>query len=280
MRRALGIGIFLFVILLTAALGIPTVHDPLLEKALEAWLNATQEVFFDGSIDLRGLRLERQLKISIRELTGSWQMPGSSLPIEVRDIRLEDPATHFMLGKPVRIQFERFRPRGSQSPGIRGAATLQNDRAGTFKLNAQFLGLDLADLIPLDPENLKGASGTLIGNFDLESNNLGDGAFTLDLKVAEPGGRLQARFFDLLLPYLPAAEQAALAVIRGTQMVNYREADLHVRRAGGETINLLLHLLVPDYNLNLNLNLTLRVEEKEAYSRLAGLAGLVRVEKR
>ena len=88
----------------------------------------------------------------------------------------------------------------------------------------------------------------------------------------------QLTFFDLLLPYLPTAEKLALKTIQGAATVSYKEADLKLSLATAETLNLLLHIAVPDYNLNLNLNLTIRVEDNEAFFRLAELMGLVKVE--
>jgi hypothetical protein len=41
---------------------------------------------------------------------------------------------------------------------------------------------------------------------------------------------------------------------------------------------MLFHIVVPEYNLNLNLNLTLRVESREAFTDLARLTGLIKIE--
>lgn len=277
--RVFKVGVLFLFFLMAAILCVPSIRNGLLEKALEAGLNAKLAPFFHQTIDLQGVHLDKNLKIKIQELRGIWKTPESSLPIQIQGIQVKDPVTHFVFAKPVRIAFSRFRPLSFEGPGVNGEAILRNDKAGNFELKAQFLGLDLDSLTPLNPENLKGASGRFTGDFHLDTSTSGKESFTLNLKVMEPGGQLQAKFFDLLLPYLPTADQAALAMISQTQMIHYKEADLKIRRDSPDAVKLLLHILVPDYNLNLNLNVTVRVEDQNAFFELAKIFGLINVEK-
>ena len=253
-------------------------RDPLLEKGIEAYLNETQAVFFNQSLKVEGVHLDRDLKLSIRQIRGDWQTAADVFSFETDDIRLEDPVTHFFLGKPVTICFGRFRPRGSVQPGIAGKVLLHLDKDETMDLDADFLGLALEELRAIDPENLRGATGQMTGQFHLRARKSGSQDFRLKLNVPPPGGTLQARFFDLLLPYIPPAQKAVLETINTTQTVQYQEADLNVALASPEAVNLLLHIAVPDYHLNLNLNVTIRVEDQEAFLQLAALLGLMKVE--
>lgn len=252
-------------------------RDALLEKGLEAGANSSLAPFFAGTLDLENVHLDSSLKLNIQRLTGAWQTPDGSFPFEMNQIVLEEPVTVFMFQHPAKINFEQLRPAGSLHEGIRGSVRLNQTARGTTEVKADFAGVYLEELLALDPENLKGASGRLIGDLDFKVDNRGDQTFQLDLKVAEPGGRLQARFFDLLLPYLPPADQKALVVIKDAKMVQYKEAEITAGMEGPETIKLLLRIRVPDYNLNLNLNLKVRVESRESFVELARIAGLVQV---
>ena len=98
--------------------------------------------------------------------------------------------------------------------------------------------------------------------------------FDLLVNVAPPGGRLQARFFDILLPYLPTADKEALAKIRQAETVDYKEANAIVKLDGKDSLKILLNIRVPEYNLNLNLNLTVHVEDNEAFFQLAHVMGI------
>lgn len=111
----------------------------------------------------------------------------------------------------------------------------------------------------------------------MQSDIQGAREFRLDLKVTPPGGRLQARFFDLLIPYLPAAQRAVLETISGTKTVRYQKADIQLERSGPEAVKALLRIQVPDYNLKLNLNVTIRVESEDVFLQLAELFGLIKV---
>ncbi len=271
--------LFLFLAVLGAAAGtLWHFRDPLLERTLEKSLNALYADFFAGSLELEDVHLDESFKLSIGTLHGNWQTADRVFPVEIRDIRVQDSVFNFLLRRPVRLTFDSLRPRHSPHPGVRGEARLI-PAAGTFTLDADFLGLYLEELVALDPEHLKGSSGALKGHFHLLVPAEGEPEFELKLRIEEPGGRLQARFFDLLLPYLPAADRTALESIGGLKTVKYRKADLNVALAGAETVNVLLSIAVPDYNLNLNLNLKILVESGEVFAKLAELLGLLQGKK-
>lgn len=248
-------------------------HDSMVEAGLEAWLNQAAAPYFQGSLELEGLNLDASLKLHIEKLTGDWKAPEGSFPIEIHRIVLKEPVTDFLFQKPVRIDFERLRPQGSSNEGVRGRVIFNEGAKGAFELKADLTGLGLEEITRLDPVNLKGASGTLSGSLVFKTG--GAEALHINLKVSEPGGRLQARFFDVLLPYLPLADQQALGAIKDLKTVRYREADFEAALEGPETVKCLLHIRVPDYNLNLNLNMKIRVENQESFWELARFLGLL-----
>lgn len=253
-------------------------RNPLAEKGAEAWLSATQDLYFEDTLDLEGLEIDSGMRVTIRKITGSWQSPEGPFPFILENLRIADPVTFFLTGKPVHITFERFAPAGSNHPGVSGKAVLYNDEAGTLELEADFLGLYLEELTALNPESLEGSSGRLTGTLSMKALAEGSQELRISLKVTPPGGKLQARFFEILVPYLPAGQKAILEKINNAKTVDYKEADIEVNLGGPETVNLVLHILVPDYNLNLNLNVALRVESQEMFFQLANVFGLIRIE--
>lgn len=247
---------------------------PLIEK----WADQTQAAFLKDTLEIEGFNLKNDLRVSIAAIRGTWQTEKGGFPFEVNDVELTDPLTHFIFKKPVHITFKQFRPETSVYPGLEGKITLLGDKAGTFELDAVFLGLYLEELTAFNPEILKGSSGKLTGRFHVKVKKSGDQELQLILKVTPPGGRLQARFFDVLLPYLPPADKEALELIRQMQTVGYNEAHVNAQLSSQDALKILLNIQVPEYNLNLNLNLTLRVEEGEGFLHLAQIMGLIKVE--
>ena len=202
-------------------------RDPILENGIEIFANHTQKIFFNQTLDFERIRSDRSLKLHIDKIQGVWQGPEESFPVEVHDIVLKDSLLNFILHKPVHLAFSNFRPKGSDHPGISGEVVVLGDRDGTMEVKANFLGLYLEEIAHIDPENFRGASGKMTGDFYLKTNTRGDSAFSINLTVAEPGGTLQSHFFDILQPYLPAAQKKILQAIREQKnLVGYKEANL------------------------------------------------------
>src|SRR3989338_3362670 len=168
MRVGAKVRLFFFVLLVVAGFWVWREHSLILERGLEALLNRVAEPNFKGTLDLEGVQLDSQLKVSIQKLTGVWQAPESFFPFEIHQIVLKDPLTALMFQKPAQIFFERLRPRGSSHEGVRGEVILNEGTAGAFKLRADFKELYLEEIADLDRENLKGASGRLAGDLALE----------------------------------------------------------------------------------------------------------------
>lgn len=255
-------------------------RNSLLERVLEGVLNPLQAEYFGGTLNFSGVRLPSDLKLRVDRLTGELKGSGKDFPFEVRDILFADPLTHFVIGKPLTLTFSSFRPLGSEHEGASGKAVLLLDSNGTVELEANVLALHLEEIEALDPESLKDATGRLSGTLLMRTGLKGTEFFDLDLRVRRPGGRIQSRFFEILLPYLPAVDKAVLSRLSraGTGTVDYTEADLRITHPASESINIRLHILVPEYSLNLNLNVTLRVESEEVFLELARLSGLIKAE--
>lgn len=253
-------------------------RNEILQPRLEQWLNQTQSSYFQNTLQIEGFDLKKDLGVSIAKIRGTWQMGQGGFPFEINDVTIKDPVTNFIFKKPVEITFEQFRPQTSTYLGMKGKLILANNKDGTFELETAFEELYLEELTNFNPKVLRGSSGKVVGTFYLKSQKSGQQQIKLRLSVSPPGGRVQARFFDVLLPYLPVADKATLAKIRVAETVTYKLANVAAELESKNSLKLLLNIQVPEYNFNLNLNLTLRVEDDKAFIQLAQLLGLAKVE--
>lgn len=273
--------ILLLLILGGVGLGLAALwlnRNEILQPRLEQWLNQTQSSYFQNTLQIEGFDLKKDLGVSIAKIRGTWQMGQGGFPFEIDDVTIKDPVTNFIFKKPVEITFEQFRPQTSTYLGMKGKLILANNKDGTFELETAFEELYLEELTNFNPKVLRGSSGKVVGTFYLKSQKSGQQQIKLRLSVSPPGGRVQARFFDVLLPYLPVADKATLAKIRVAETVTYKLANVAAELESKNSLKLLLNIQVPEYNFNLNLNLTLRVEDDKAFIQLAQLLGLAKVE--
>jgi hypothetical protein len=103
--------------------------------------------------------------------------------------------------------------------------------------------------------------------------------FSMNLEAPEPGGNIQARFFDLFLPYLPTSlqKERVQKISKSQQLIRYGRAALRVDLVHSDNMKILLQIFIPAYNLKLTLNATIRTDEKTAFSQIARLMGLIEV---
>lgn len=271
----------ILLLLILTALGLALLwshRNQLIQRRLEKWLNETQSVYFQNTLKIEGFELKKDLRVSIAKIRGTWQTAEGGFHFEINDVVVKDPVTNFMFKQPVEIAFAQFRPKTSTYLGISGKLILANDAAGTTEFAAAFEELYLEELTNFNPDMLKGSTGKVVGTFYLKSQKSGEQQMKLRLSVSPPGGRVQARFFDVLLPYLPVADKATLAKIRIAETVAYKLAHVAAELESKNSLKLLLNIQVPEYNFNLNLNLTLRVEDDKAFIQLAQLLGLAKAE--
>jgi len=149
---------------------------------------------------------------------------------------------------------------GSPREGLAGAVWIRGGRNGFFELRSEARSVDLEDLVWVNPENLKGSQGEIKGEIAIRQNATGDLRIRGKLRIAEPGGKLPARFFDLIKPYLPVAVTSAkIKTIQAAGgLVGFRVARLEMEMENPEVMKLFLQLAVPDYNLDLHLKMEIR----------------------
>ena len=253
---------------------------PKLERdLLERLANQATREFFSDSVRIEKVSLDRHLKIHFGKITGKLKTRQSPVPLEIASLQSEDTLVALIRQKPVRFTFTGMRPQGSSRPGISGTFRVQTGTAGFMECSADFGKTDLEDWQWLDPHNLSGATGAMKGSLTFRQAFGKEPEFDLALEAPQPGGNIQAKFFDLFLPYLPtnAQKEKVKKVVAETRSVRYDRASLKVSLPQSDRMKILLEIFVPAYNLILNLNANLRTDQKGGFSQIAQIMGLIEV---
>lgn len=271
-----GLILLIGIVALGVALSRPFLLRPILQRLIH--LNA--EPFFADSIRIEKAAIDRNFRIHLRKITGAFQAREGPVPFEVKAMVSKDPVFFFVTGKPVRFVFEGIRPENSPRAGVSGECTIQPGRLWQMDCRADFKEVDLEDLQWLDPKDLQGATGRVKGKLAFQWKPDQDPVFDVALEAPEPGGLLQARFFDLFLPYLPKSvqkERVEKLISSQDRLVRYQDAVLEVSLPQSDHMKVLLRILVLDYNLKLTINVDIRMDAKNAFSQIAQLMGLIEV---
>jgi hypothetical protein len=200
--------------------------------------------------------------------------------LEVNSLTSWDSLLNLLTQKPVRFTVEGVRLKGSSEPGVFGSFTYTGGKAWKFELLADLNETNLKDLQWLDPDNLTGATGVTQGKIRFTQAAGSEPVFDMHLNAPQPGGSLQAKFFDLFLPYLPQSrekDKVARLALEDQRLVKYQTADLRVEMPQSNQMKILLQILVLDYNLKLTLNVTVRTDSKDAFFQIARIMGLIEV---
>ena len=248
-------------------------------KVLEQLANQASKAYFDGSLRIHKAALDRNLKIRLEGITGKLKTRQGPVPLAVKSLESQDTLLRFISQKPVRFIFEGIRPEISSRAGISGKLLIQTGQASRFELTADLGKTSLEDWQWLDPQNLGGVTGAMKGSLTFRQNSGLEPEFSLDLEAPEPGGNIQARFFDLLLPYLPTSPQRERVqkASKSEQLVQYNRAALRVNLTQSDSMKILLQIFIPAYNLKLTVNTTVRTDAKDAFSQIARIMGLIEV---
>ena len=254
---------------------LPGIERDLLEQAA----NRSSREYFAGSIRVKNVTLDRHGKIRLEGISGNLQTRQGPVPLEIKFLESQDSLFLFFTQKPVRFIFEGIRPQISSRMGLSGNFMIQTGPASRFELTADLGKTGLEDWQWLDPQNLGGATGAMKGSLTFRQVQGQEPVFSMDLEAPEPGGDIQARFFDLFLPYLPTSPQKGRVqkISQNQQLVRYARAALKVSLTQRDLVKVLLQIFIPAYNLKLTLNATIRTDEKTAFSQIARLMGLIEV---
>lgn len=253
---------------------------PELERDIvERLANRSAQEYFADSIHVEKIALDRHLKIRLTGITGKLQTRRGPVPLEVKSLESQDSLFLFISQKPVRFIFEGMRPQGSSRPGMSGNFVTQTGLASRFELAADLGKTGLEDWQWLDPQNLGGATGAMKGALTFRQTFGQEPEFSMDLEAPQPGGNIQARFFDLFLPYLPASPQKERVqkVSESQKLVRYERAALKVSLPQSDRLKIFLQIFIPAYNLKLTLNSLIKTDQKDAFSQIARIMGLIEV---
>ena len=245
---------------------------------VERLVNQGARLFFADSIRIEEVTIDRGFRIRLRGITGAFQARQGPVPLEVKSFESRDPLWLFLGPRPVRFFFEGARPQGSSRGGLLGDLSVSGGKEWRIEAAVDFKNTDLEDLRWLDPQDLDGANGAMSGKLTCVQIAGHEPVFDLKITVPQPGGTVQARFFDLFLPYLPASVQkdrVVKLVSEKKQLVRYQTAELEMSLPQPDSMKILLHILVLDYNLKLTLNMTVRTEQKDSFSQIARIMGLI-----
>lgn len=252
-------------------------REAFLTAGLAKAANFSAAEYFQGSIRLKGVSMDRSLRISIQRFEGILKTDGGPVPLEISRIQSRESVLRLFAKEGAAFDFLNLRPQNSVRKGVAGTFHYYAGREWFSRVQLQVEALGLEDIQWLNPKDLLGAQGEMTGTMTFTSNFKKEIGFFADLKIAEPGGLLQEKFFETLKPYLPSMKEIKDKIRQdGRSMIRFRSARLFIRLLDAETLVGLFRIQIPEYNLNLNLNLTVKMDEKNAFSQLFDIMGLVR----
>ncbi len=252
-------------------------REPVLTRGTAFVVNKAAHEYFDGDVRLKRVRLDRGLRLTVEGIEGSLITENGPYPFEAGQIRSEDPLYRVFSAKGAGFVFSGIRPRGSSRQGVEGHLQLRAGREWFSKFEIKIMDLGLEDVQWINPQNLKGATGRMEGGLVFGSDYREKLEFQMGLNVRQPGGYLQARFFDMLRPYIPGMPQISIAGQGADGVVAYRDARLELGIAASGTVKGFLHIYVPEYNINLNVNLEVRLDQENALMELFKTMGLLKI---
>lgn len=254
-------------------------REALLTGGLTQILNRSTAEYFQGTIRLKRVSLDRSLKLKVEGFEGTLKTDHGFFPLEIAQVESRGPVYRVFAKEGLFFDFKNVRPQGVSRQGVHGQLLFYAGREWFSRMQLEVEALGLEDIQWLDPQNLSGSSGEMKGSITFVVDYKNEIGFYSDLKVKEPGGLLQERFFESLKPYLPQMTRIEGKVKRGGKdMVSFRTAHLNVRLLESDTLIGLFQIQIPEYNLNLNLNLTVKLDEKNAFTQLFDLMGLIKVQ--
>lgn len=277
-RKFLGVTVCLLGVILSAVFFL--LKSDLEKSVLERLINHFGRDFFSDSVRIKKASLDGRFKLSLEGVSGVFQSQQGPVPLEMGSFASQDSLLLLFEKQPVKFIFQGVRKEGVPHAGLFGEISVKSGEDWEIEGWADFQQTAIEDFQWLDPENLGGASGSLSGKVTFAQTAGQEPVFEADVRVAKPGGEVQARFFDLFLPYLPSSvqkERLNKLVSKEKQLVRYQTGELKVSLPQSDRMKIFLRILILDYNLNLTLNMTVRTDQKEGFYQIARLLGLIKV---
>ncbi len=253
-------------------------HQAVFQRLTISAVNQNTQKLFSGSARIDRIWMSRDLRIhgmGFHALLNSDQGP---VAIEVGSFESTAPFYHYFLQQGLEFTFNGAKPSASEGLGFTGTLRAGNRPKPFLHLKTHLEGVDFKDVTWVNADNLSGATGQLKGEIEYRVDD-NRPFFKGTLNVAEPGGKIQARFFDLFTPYLPKSQvkSAVKKIAAEKGLVTYQTASAEVSLLTPTELKVLLHILIPVYNLALNLNITIRLDDENAFAKIAQIAGVIKV---
>ncbi len=226
--------LLLIIACLAVLAGIAFIYrDAIGRKILEEAFNLNTKPFFSDTVQIGRFHFNRKGGLHFGNIEGNLKTANGPLPLEIRELVSEDPPVKYFSKDGMTIRFEGVKPSASTSSGIAGKIQVKGGKDGLYNLDGVIGGLSLEEMRWLDPENLKGASGSMKGKVFIHQDAQGEPKFLAEIDIGEPGGQIEARLFDLLLPYLPqmAATVRQKRQASPQETVGYHDASLKLEMA-------------------------------------------------
>jgi len=264
--------------LLFCGFSLPPFHE-IERRAFESVLNTALRDYFAGTLKVGRAHIGRDLRLRLTGIQGELVTREKPVAVELQSVESIEPLYRLLFLKPVHFAFTRLKPTGSPHPGVSGKAQVRAGFKWDFTLEANVESLGLEDITWVNPDSLAGSSGRMMGTLEVKADYTGHSEFKMELSVPEPGGSLQARFFDSVTPYLPKTKKKskknAETLAATHETIGYQQADLTAQLENDDQVKMLLRIMIPDYNLKLNLTLLVKVDEKNAFLKLFQLLGII-----
>lgn len=241
-------------------------------------INKAGAEYLPEPIRLKSVWMDSQLKLHIRNLEFPIRGEKKVVYFVAEEIHSRNSILNALKNEGSQMDLKGIKPLGSQNKGLSGTLTIRARPSPIFDLQGTIEELNLSEFSQLYPSNFEGAYGKIRGSYHFRLDNQGEPLLAVHASVDSPGGTLQARFFNVLNAYLPRDVKRKTTSISAQDLVGFERADMDFELIQSDKARTFLFLAIPEYNLHLNLKIDMKLDEKKALTKLAELAGFIRVE--
>ncbi len=268
-----------FLILLTVCFGAFHFREKILTHLLTQSLNRSLANSLAEPLTLERVYLDSHFQIHLSHLALKLKTKKEAVPLQIESADFQGSLLDLLMGKTVLLEINNIVIANSPRQGFQVKALIQSGKNWQTEFRGDLRALDLENIVWLDPDHLKGSSGRISGLIQGSVSAANGLSFSTDLKVSEPGGKVQAEFFDLLSPYLPrtSKDKTLTQIVEGKRVVRYSRAALRLHTLKADTLKGVFRILIPEYNVDLNVNLVVHLDKNNAFAELAELLGQIEV---
>jgi len=241
-------------------------HQRWLQWWVERTVNAQTQELFGGSVRFDRVHLNRRLRLRIEGIEAQWHIAADSVPLHIDRMESRGPITDIALRRPWSVRFSGAKIGHPSRPGLRGLIRVQQGPRWRLALDADVELMELSELVWINSQHLRGSTGELTGTVRMTFGAQQTPELDCALRIDEPGGLVQTKMFEWLVPYLPATEAIRRLAARN-ELIEYRRAALELHGARDGRLKGLFRIDVPSHHLIVNLNLEITVDDETAIQR-------------